>query len=336
MNLAGSMTQVLVVEDVSQVGHARRVVQQLVERHGFGEVDAGRVALAVTELGTNLLKHAGRGELHVRLLPGRTGEGIELLAVDRGPGFHLAQCMTDGFSTSNTQGSGLGALRRQADVFDAYSDARGSVLLAQLYPRGVLPAACRFGASQHSLLNDPACGDAWHLAFDQGRVSALVIDGLGHGEPAQEAALAGKDAFAAEPFLDAPLLIGEMHRSMGGTRGGAAAIAQYDPGSGRLRFAGIGNIGASLVEAEKSRGLASHPGIVGVQFRKAHPFDFPDAGGRLLVLYSDGLQSRWNLGDYRGILNCHPAVVAAVLHRDFCRGRDDVTVLVVALEKAHG
>lgn len=336
MNLAGAMTQVLLIEDGSQIGHARRIAQQLAERHGFGEVDAGRVALAVTELGTNLLKHAGRGELHLRLLAGRSGAGIELLAVDRGPGFNQAQCMADGFSTSNTQGNGLGALRRQADVFDAYSDPRGSVLLVQLFPRGVLPPACRFGVSQHSLLGDPACGDVWHLAVDQGRISALVIDGLGHGESAEAAARAGEAAFAADPFLDAPLLITDMHRAMSGTRGGAAAVAQYDAVSGRLRFAGIGNIGASLVEPDKSRGLASHPGIVGVQFRKAHAFDFSEACGRLLVLYSDGLQSRWNLRDYPGIVNRHPAVIAAVLQRDFCRGRDDVTVLVVALENTRG
>jgi len=55
-----------------------------------------------------------------------------------------------------------------------------------------------------------------------------------------------------------------------------------------------------------------------------------------LIMYSDGLQSRWNLQDYPGLVHRHPAVIASVLHRDFCRGRDDVTVLVVALEAAHG
>jgi anti-sigma regulatory factor (Ser/Thr protein kinase) len=336
MNLAGSMTRVLAVEDTSQVGHARRMAQQLAETERFDETDAGRVALAATELATNLLKHAGRGELHLRRVPGQGGVGIELLAIDRGAGFTLAQCMPDGFSTAGTQGNGLGALRRQAEVFDAYSDARGSALLAQLFPRGVGQPACRYGVSQHSLRNDPACGDAWHLAYDQGRVSALVIDGLGHGEFAQEAARAGAAPFAEDPFRDAPLLISEMHGAMSGTRGGAAAVAQFDPAGGRLRFTGIGNIGANLVGPDRSRGLASHPGIVGVQFRKAHAFDFDEAAGRLLVMYSDGLQSRWNLADYPGLINRHPALIAAVLHRDFCRGRDDVTVLVVALEKNRG
>jgi hypothetical protein len=121
-----------------------------------------------------------------------------------------------------------------------------------------------------------------------------------------------------------------------GSRGGAVAFAQFHGERDSLTFAGVGNIGASLVANDKSRGLASHPGIVGGQYRKAQPFDYAHVNGHLLIMYSDGLQSRWNLQDYPGLVHRHPAVIATVLHRDFCRGRDDVTVLVVALEAAHG
>ncbi|MCW8156118.1 ATP-binding protein [Stutzerimonas stutzeri] len=332
MNVQGSVTQVLLIEDSSQIGHARRVAQRLAEQHGFDTTDAGRVALLATELGTNVLKHAGRGELHLRAVHGREGHGVEIIAVDRGPGFDLNQCLTDGFSTRGTQGIGLGALARQAQVFDAYSDARGSVVLAQLFPRGVQPPQWRYGVSQHPYPGETSCGDAWHLAFDGQRCSALVIDGIGHGELAQQAAQAGTVAFAEAP-LDSPFtLFSNMHQAMSGSRGGAAAIAHFDGQRQVLDFAGIGNIGASLIGSDGSRGLASHPGIVGVRFRKAHVFDYPLGEARLVVLYSDGLQSRWNLRDYPGLVHRHPAIIAALLHRDFCRGRDDVTVLALNLE----
>jgi len=221
-------------------------------------------------------------------------------------------------------------------VFDAYSDARGSVVLAQLFPRGVQPPPWRYGVSQHPYPGETACGDAWQLAFDGQRCSALVIDGIGHGELAQQAALAGAVAFAESP-LDSPFaLFSNMHQAMNGTRGGAAAIAHFDGQRQTLDFAGIGNIGASLIASEGSRGLASHPGIVGVRFRKAHVFDYPLGEARLLVLYSDGLQTRWNLRDYPGLVHRHPAIIAALLHRDFCRGRDDVTVLALNLEAPRG
>lgn len=336
MNIQGATTTVLPIEDESQVGHARRIAQGLAVQLAFDETDAGRVALVATELATNLLKHAHHGALHLRSIPAQSGHGIELVAVDRGPGFDATECLADGFSTGGTQGTGLGALRRQAQLFDLYSDSRGSVVLVHLYPRHVSALPVHFGVSQHSLHNDPACGDVWHLAIDGPRISALVIDGIGHGEDAERAGLAGAAAFAVQPFADPASSIQDMHQAMNGTRGGAAAIALHDATAGNLRFAGIGNIGACLLTLEKSRGLASHPGIVGSQFRKTQVFDYPVEDSQLLIMYSDGLQSRWNLRDYPGLAHRHPAVIATLLHRDFCRGRDDVTVMVLALEANRG
>jgi anti-sigma regulatory factor (Ser/Thr protein kinase) len=335
LNIGGSMTQVLVIEDSSQIGHARRTAQQLAEKHDFDSTDAGRVALVATELASNILKHATHGELHLRVLPRGKSAGIEMIAIDRARGFDLQACLADGFSTGGTQGIGLGAVSRQTEVFDVYADSRGTVLLTRLYPRQDKTADRRVGISQHSLHNDPACGDVWHLAFDGPRISALVIDGLGHGEEAERAARAGEKTFALAPFASPVLALQEMHLAMVGTRGGAMAIAQFDAGNDALKFVGIGNIGACLIAADKSRGLASHPGIVGGQYRKAQAFDYAQVNGQLLIMYSDGLQSRWNLQDYPCLVHRHPAVIAAILHRDFCRGRDDVTVLVIALEAAH-
>lgn len=330
LTLHSALTQVVPLEDQSQIGEARRTATKLAEKAGFDVNDCARVALVATELASNTLKHAQHGELHLRALPALAG--IELIAVDRGPGFELHDCLTDGFSTRGTQGIGLGALVRQSEIFDAYSDARGSVVLVRLFARRERGSDWRMGVSQHSLHNDPACGDGWQLCLQGQQLSALVVDGLGHGPEAEVAALAGCKAFTQSPHGDPQLLFEDMHQAMNGTRGGAVAVAQFNAGTGHLRFTGIGNIGACLISPSKSRGMASHPGIVGAQFRRAQPFEFPEAGGQLLILFSDGLQSRWNLLDYPGLVHRHPAVIAAVLHRDYCRGRDDVTVMVIALE----
>ena len=47
------------------------------------------------------------------------------------------------------------------------------------------------------------------------------------------------------------------------------------------------------------------------------------------MLHSDGLQTRWQLARYPGLLERDPSVVSAVLYRDHERGRDDVTVVTV-------
>lgn len=331
LNLHSSLTLVLPIEDSSQVGHARRTAQKLAEQQGFDATDAGRVALVVTELASNILKHASNGELHLRTLPG-SAPGVEVIAIDRGQGFDLQDCLADGFSTRGTQGIGLGSILRQAQVFDVHTDSRGTVLLTRFYPRAARFNDLRLGITQHSLHDDPACGDVWEVAIAGRRVSVLMIDGLGHGPEAEDAAMAGARAFNREPFADPGVLLDDIHHDMRGSRGGAVALAQFDGETDRLRFIGIGNIGATLLGEDRPRGLPSHPGIVGLQYRKVAAVDYPQCAGQLLIMYSDGLQSRWNLRDYPGLMYRHPAIIAAVLHRDYCRGRDDVTVLVMVLE----
>ena len=46
-------------------------------------------------------------------------------------------------------------------------------------------------------------------------------------------------------------------------------------------------------------------------------------------MHSDGLQTHWGLERYPGILRHDPAILAGALYRDFNRGRDDVTVIVI-------
>jgi len=336
MTLTASLTTVLAIDDPSQVGHARRTAQKLAQTLGFDESDAGRVALVATELTSNLLKHAGQGVLHLRRLVSARGRaGVELLSIDHGQGFDPVHCMTDGFSSSGTQGIGLGSVVRGAQVFDVHTDSHGSVVLARLYAGDGVDDDLRIGVSQHSLHDDPACGDTWQVALREGGLHALVIDGLGHGEEAERAAQAGAQAFGQAPFEAPQQVLERMHAAMCGSRGGAVGMAQYDAGEYKLRYLGVGNIGATLVKGDGSRGLASMPGIVGGQYRKAQVFEQSEIEGHLLILYSDGLQSRWNLNHYPGLVHRHPAVIAAVLHRDFCRGRDDVTVLVIDLELSH-
>ena len=91
---------------------------------GMGEGGAEQVAIATTEACTNLLKHAGGGQL---LLQAST-EGseavplLELIALDQGPGMSdLEQCLKDGFSTGKGMGLGLGGAKRLSNEFSIHS-----------------------------------------------------------------------------------------------------------------------------------------------------------------------------------------------------------------------
>src|SRR4051812_8934980 len=102
------------IDDASKVGEARRAAQTLANFELTAEI-AAKVAIAATELANNLRLHAERGELLIQTLGNEEEMVIELLAIDRGKGMaNVAQCLTDGYSTAGTPGTGLGAVKRLA------------------------------------------------------------------------------------------------------------------------------------------------------------------------------------------------------------------------------
>src|SRR5262249_48942962 len=151
---------------------------------------------------------------------------------------------------------------------------------------------------------------------DDGRHALLVVDGLGHGAPAAAAAAAAVAAFGARPFSEPEQAMRELHRSLNGTRGAAAACAVLDPENSLLYYAGVGNIAGVIAVAGAQRGLLSHNGTLGAVMRRAQQLDYPWSAGSVLVMHSDGLSSRWSLAAYENLAARHPAVIAAVLFRD--------------------
>lgn len=89
---------------------------------GFDEAPSRMIATAVSELVRNILKYAGTGEIRLRQVKKIGGRGIEVEAVDNGPG--IADCeaaMQDHFSSGGTLGLGLPAVRRMMDEFTLVS-----------------------------------------------------------------------------------------------------------------------------------------------------------------------------------------------------------------------
>jgi hypothetical protein len=172
------------------------------------------------------------------------------------------------------------------------------------------------------------CGDAWHLVHTPEHIALFVIDGLGHGSFAAEAAHSGITAFMASPFSAPADTLNRANAVMSKTRGGAGACAVIS--GERLSYSGIGNISGYIVNPGRSQGLVSHNGTLGLQQRKAAPFEYERPPGSLLVMHSDGVSARWDLKSRPELMACHPAIVASVIYRDHGRGRDDSTVVVVA------
>lgn len=317
------------ISEPSEIGAARRAAVELSESRGFDATQTGKVGLCVTEAATNIVKHAGHGCIVVRALERGGIAGLEVLAIDRGPGMaNLNASLRDGASTAGSPGTGLGAMSRLADTFDIYAPAGGGTLVRlEIWAKAVSPAELEFGVICLPKSGETVSGDSWTYVPVNGRHSFLIADGLGHGPDAARASKTATRVLEDKPDQQPSETIQACHRALTPTRGAAVAVARISSVQGS--FAGVGNIACRVESGETRRQLVSHNGTLGHMMRRVQQFDFPLPVGALLIFHSDGLATHWNLADYPGLAGRHPSVIAGVLYRDHERGRDDVTVLVV-------
>ncbi|MET7640794.1 ATP-binding protein [Streptomyces sp. NPDC005438] len=110
-------------DDLLTIRHAVRAVSRQVD---FPIVDQTRVVTAASELARNALIHGGGGSLHIQLLHEGGRIGVRLIVSDDGPGIdNLEGALTDGFSTGNGLGHGLGGARRLMHAFDVHTRKGG-------------------------------------------------------------------------------------------------------------------------------------------------------------------------------------------------------------------
>ena len=320
----------LPIAERTQASEARRLAGELARHLGFSETQAGELAIVVTEAGNNLAKHATGGEMLLSATADEKHAAIEMLAIDRGPGMDVDRCLRDGFSTAGTTGTGLGAIQRLAGYFDVWSNSSGTVLLARFEREPRVPRAFMIGSARAAKPGETMCGDAWIAREELRHLSVLVADGLGHGPFASDAAIEATSVFRTQRFDGAASMVRLVHGGLRGTRGAAIGVAELDLSAGKVRYSGLGNIAGVLVGAGRMQNMVSMNGTAGHQAARIGEFEYTWPEGGLLIMHSDGLGSSWSLDRYPGLLRQHPSIIAGVLYRDYSRGRDDVTVVVVS------
>lgn len=315
------MTESIEIGHDADIGAVRRRFAQLAQQAGFIPTRVSDAALIASELASNVRKHAKHGGA----LLGLDAGGVTIVAWDRGPGMNVEASIRDGVSTAGTSGNGLGAVTRLASSWDAYAPPGGSVVMARV-AKAQEPA--RIGAAVVPYPGLTVSGDAFASEQTGSILTAIVVDGLGHGEGAAEASDAAIRAFRTGPF-DAPAaIIDRAHRACRPTRGAAATCVRLDFTARTATVCGVGNVAAHIVDG-RTRQLVTQHGTLGQVAPQLREESYPFPAGALLVLSSDGIKSRWALADYPGLIARTPLVIATVLWRELTRGRDDAAVAVI-------
>lgn len=322
--------------DVALAAAARRQAGQLARDICLSEEQVARVELCVTEMATNLLKHANDGALALRVVRARGRVAVECLSLDSGPGIDdVPRALRDGTSNVGSLGIGMGAITRLADVSGVHSlRGRGTVVHARFWADGGSPEPGRVetGGLTRPISGEQVCGDTWSVRAVNGHgtdaLLLLMCDGLGHGPLAARAADRARGVFRDSRHINPAAVLEDVHRGMRGTRGAAVAIALIDFADQRVHLSGAGNISA-LVESREGRSvLLSMPGIVGVQLPRPRTFDAAFPPGAALVMHSDGLSDRWRSADFPGLFSQDPSVVAGQLLNQAAVRRDDAGIVV--------
>lgn len=330
------------VTDPSGVGQARRAGAALARRGGATASRVEAVALVLTELASNLVKHAGGGDLFFRSLPSANDgpAGFEVTSVDRGQGIaDVAAAEHDGFSTARTAGTGLGAVRRASDRLEIHSVAGAGTVLRALF-RPEATGRWEIGVISRPHPGEARNGDRLWIHGDGETLILVLVDALGHGPVAAEVSDRAEERLEAmarkgEVASATPTaVLGALHDALGGTRGAAVSVLIAHGDARHVDFAGIGNVTGRLVTPQSSRTFLGFPGIVGHRTRSLRETRYDWEPDGLLVLHTDGLSERWDLSDRPTLFGGSASMMAALLYQESQR-RDDATVVVVR-HRRHG
>lgn len=343
------------IKDEADVGAARRAVHEYAQRAGFDATELAEIDIVVQEIGTNAARYAsGGGWLHFAMIESsdEQARALELFYCDKGPGIYdLDRAIRDGVSTSgsNSLGAGLGAIRRLMDEFDIYSTVastarlareaaarrttHGTALLTRKWLGNQLPAAAddtkRIGIWSRPHPDETANGDAYFIRKRGAQTLFAVIDGLGHGHGAKQAADVAIDAL--DEWQGEPLdqVIETTHNALRATRGAVMGAAIIDANKELFHYAGVGNVEVRVFDTPEPFSPISVNGTLGSRLGRVRVWTNPWTDGATLVMASDGISASWNMVAYPGLLRHSPQLLAGILMRDYSRRADDATVLVI-------
>jgi len=339
----------LPIENESDIGVCRRKGVGLATQMGFNEVSSGEIAIMISELVTNVLKHGGgKGKIVIcQIQDSENKKAMEIWCCDAGNGIaNYNNALKDGYTRKDTLGIGLGTIKRFSDELEI--NPISSLSFKEDYFSGAnnykhclrilkwKPTKLWFGTNKNLTVGAVSrCHPGEHLNGDAYLVNHVssnictvaVIDGLGHGKEASLASELAKEQIILKSNLSVDKLMQHVHNSIRGTRGAVIGLARIDTEANKLSFSGIGNIESFVITEKEKKTLLSFGGIVGHNMRTPKVFEADFKPGNTLCMYSDGITSRWKPEDIEW--NESPQKNAEHIINKHSRLNDDATVLII-------
>jgi phosphoserine phosphatase RsbX len=191
------------------------------------------------------------------------------------------------------------------------------------------PAALDVGQAGAPMAGEERSGDVAVFAPIPGGGLACLIDGLGHGPEAADAAETCADVVRANAEAPPRELLDRCHQALLDSRGVVMTAAWFDLERGRLAWAGVGNVDARLVRSGpelREEVALVFGGVLGYRMPKVRVATMDLARGDLLVMITDGIEAAISPGLAGG------GAAQAMAERIFAthgKGTDDALVVVI-------
>ena len=175
-------------------------------------------------------------------------------------------------------------------------------------------------------------GDLHVVTTHQQGVFLAVIDGLGHGPDAAEAAELAATILAASPNEDIIVLMRRCDAALKPTRGAVMSVATVEYAENAMTWGGIGNVNAVVFREDPRRvpprqRLAPRPGVIGSGLALPTSEQTSLFEGDVLVFTTDGITSAF-VDAFEPERGASPQAIADRILEDFWARRDDALVLV--------
>lgn len=310
--IGAKQSKVFLIADMADVQISISKITKLDFIKEASEIDLSLIGTVISELGTNIIKYAGRGTIRVNTSKHDTELEIEIWAEDKGPGIaDISLAMKDHYSTGNSLGLGLPAVRRMVDDFNIQSDKQhGTIIYARKNikigrPSQVISKSSTdyydkkppllqpvpmwdIGFQNRPMMGEVVSGDSITLVeFDSFLLLALV-DISGHGQKAHQLSMMLSDYISQVADKDLIRLLTNLHKKLVGTLGASVGLLLVNIETQSFEYVGVGNTYAARCIGKHWRGV-SRDGILGQRLPGINIQEGKLSNGDVFGMWTDGI-----------------------------------------------
>ena len=311
-------------EDICRV---RSEMSKFAGKIRLTEKELEELRIVITEISRNIIKHSSSGKLSISFGEGEE-KGVYIVAENPTDSKDTTEIFDDGYSTANSLGIGLGAVKRLlTDVKVNVEDGK-FILTGKKIFSGKKDSVIQTSVYSRPKPGFKSNGDAYFIKRYEDSAIVAVLDGIGHGDKASEASRMALKVIEDKFRDDLEKIVLTVHRKLHGSRGCVIGIVRMNK-EGKIEYLGVGNVRTQIYTTDMYKRLVSFDGLLGSNIRTLRTDRLTLSTPCLIVLHSDGVAS-FNFDDkrivYRPVME-----VAKESFEKHKKSSDDATLLIARI-----